>query len=441
MDSNIPLYEFFIDDTIESGVKTVSIVNDPAFESKLIAFNKTTPQFVALQGEDKLKRKVLGLAIIPNTPVFREDPDTGQKYFGFFSADTIEKIVEKFHTEMNNNNVNLDHNPDAYIDAVLVEDFIVDSNARVQDLKEKGIEHPNIFGAWATTYKIQDKKVFDTILNGEGQIGFSIEAFLDRILIQMNQEINNNFKKQIMKSEKKNILEKIVALFKEDEPQKFERALVPELGLQIEWNEVGAPVLQVTVDEEGVETTSHIGPGEFVTDAGVIVVDDSSNLVEVREIPAVEIPVEEVPVEEVPMEVPAISLEDDPIIPEVPVEEVPVEEVPVEPVVEEVPVVEEPVVEVPEVKVKTIGEIVGDQDGEYHIKVVVSEGMVTEAEVSSETNLLKEQLTKLTTEKQILEEKLKEPIAEPQLEAEIVKKDFKDMSAYEKVMYKRNLEK
>lgn len=424
MDSNIPMYEFIIDDSKESGVKTVSIVSDPAFESKLIAFNKTTPQFVALAGTDKMKRKVLGLAIIPNTPVFRTDPDTGQKYFGFFSAETIEKIVDKFHVEMNNNQVNIEHNPEAYIDAVLVEDFIVDSEARALDLKEKGIEHPNIMGAWATTYKIQDEKVFEAILNGEGQIGFSIEAYLDKILVQMNNEINNNFKEKIMK-DKKTLLEKIVNLFKEDEPQKFERMLVPELGFEIEWTEVGAPVTQVTVDEEGVETMSPLGAGEYVTDAGVIVVDESSNLVEVREVPAVE----EVPVEDM---VDDIKLPDD----VVPVEEVPVEE-PVEEVPVEVPV-EEVVVE--DVKVKTIGEIVGDQDGEYHIKVVVSGGVVSEAEVSSETNLLQDKLSAMTAEKEALELKMQEPIVEPTLVAEVIKKDFKDMNAYEKVMYERNLE-
>lgn len=436
MEEKIPMYEFIIDDSFESGVKTVSIVSDPAFQSKLVAFNKTKPQFVALQGEDKMKRKVLGLAIIPNTPVYRQDPESGQEYYGYFSAETIEKIVEKFHEEMNNNNVNLEHNPEAYIDAVLVEDFIVDSEARVQDLKEKGIEHPNIMGAWATTYKIQDEKVFEAILNGGEKVGFSIEAFLDRILVQMNQEINNSFKEEIMKKEKKTLLEKITALFIEDEPkvepveepQKFERALVPELAIEIEWDEIGAPVQQVVVDEEGVETKSTLGEGEYVTESGIIVVDGSSNLVEVRE-PEVEEPVE--PVEEPMMDPPALPEE------EVPVEELPIEEVPVEePVIEE-PVIEEPVEE-PEVMGKTIGEIVGDQDGDYYIKVKVEGGVITEADVSSEMSLIKEEMATLKAEKEALELKMQEPIEEPQLQLEIEKKDFSKMTAYEKVMYRRS---
>lgn len=424
MEKRIPIFEFIIDDSAESGVKAISIVSDPAFESKFVTFGKEKPTFVELE---KKKRICAGLSLIPDVPIYRVDEVFGE-YFGYFSAETIEKIVEKYHEEMNQNKVNLNHDENNFIDAFLIEDYIVNSEARVEDLKKLGIEHQNIMGAWYTAFKIKDEVTFESILKNQEEgnpTGFSVEAFLDKVIVNMMSKEYENFENK-MKKEKKTLLEKIIAIFSEED-QIFERGLVPELAIEIEWGEVGSPVQQVTVAEDGTESLTPIGPGEFVTDMGVVVVDDSSNLVEVREVPQEEAPAEEPMEKEEEMEAPEISLDDEL---QMPVEEEPAPEVPVE------EPVEEPVA--PEVKDKTIGEIVGEQDGEYYIKVVVADGAVTEAEVSSETNLLKAENEKLQAEKLALEEKLKEPIGDPELEAEITPKDYSKMSAYEKVMYRRS---
>lgn len=489
MKKNLPTYEFVIDDTEASGVKAISIVSDPAFQSKLIAFSAIKSQFIAVPDIKGKKRKVAGLALIPNTPVFRIDEYTGQEYMGYFSAETIEKIVEKFHTEMNNNKVNLNHNDNQFVDAVLIEDYIVDSQARVDDLKSKGIEHENILGSWYTCYKIKSDEIFEAILRNQSEgngTGFSVECYLDRIMVQMNK---NNYREK-MKKNNKSLLNKIVDLFKSEI---FERALVPELGFEIEWNEVGSPVNKVIVDQNGNETFEPIGPGEFITEMGIVVVDDASNLLEVRELPAQpEAPVaaaEIAPTDEVSgntetsnMEAEdSIKLEDedlkkypwdqcisdqlaagysqevadkicgwikannssqemvtdevlktilsedeylackkkdemaDPMMPE--------EEIP-----SEAPEVS------PDVKSKTIGDIVGVNDGEYWVKVVVEGGVITEAEVSSETNLLKTTLEEVKKENSELKDKLKEPIGEPVLAPIPEKKDWNKMSTYEKAL-------
>ena len=88
------------------------------------------------------------------------------------------------------NKLNLNHDENSFIDAFMVEDFIVDSEARVADLKLKGIEHPNIMGAWYTAFKIKDKNVFESFLNGESGMGFSVEAYLNRFSNQINNKFN-----------------------------------------------------------------------------------------------------------------------------------------------------------------------------------------------------------------------------------------------------------
>jgi hypothetical protein len=301
MKKNIPTYEFVIDDSAESGVKAISIVADPAFQSKLIAFAAVKSQFVALPETKGKKRKVIGLALIPNTPVFRIDELTGEEYYGFFSADTIEKIVEKFHAENNNNNLNFNHNDNAFVDAVLVEDFIVDSQARVEDLKEKGITHENIMGSWCTTYKIMNPQVFEAVLQGGSKVGFSVEAFLDKVMVQMTSQINKSNLNKQMKKNNKSLLDKIIEIFSKE---LFDRALVPDLAITIEWGAPGETVNQVTTDDKGNETLAPVGKGEYSTDAGIVVVDDNSKLVEVRPAPSQEAaPVEEAKTKVVPPDV------------------------------------------------------------------------------------------------------------------------------------------
>lgn len=423
---DLAVFEFIIDDTEEMGVQAISIVDDPAFQSSLVAFENQKPKFVQFADKKgrKKKRICAGLSLIPNVLIYRIDPQFGE-YFGYFSAETIEKIVEKYHEQMNSNKVNINHDPEKYIDAFMVSDYIVDSEEKVADLKRMGIEHENIMGSWFTAFKIKDEKVFEQILQGDAKTGFSVEAILDTYLVEAHNQITNNKIKTEMKKNNKSLLNKIIDLFKKE---LLERALVPELGFEIEWTEVGAPVQQVIVDEEGNETFAPIGPGEFKTETNIIVVDDSSNLVEVRELPE-ESQEPELKLPDEMKEEPVAEMESEPKVeaqePEIPVEEIPVEEPQVD------------------VKSKTIGEIVGENDGEYWVKVVVEGGVVTEAEVSSETDLLKEKLQKLENEnKEIieknktLEEKMKEPINEPVLQPEIEKKDWAKMSAYEKTLYR-----
>lgn len=434
MKKNIPIYQFIVDDTEESGVKAVSLVADPAFQSKAIFFKKDIMKFIELQESKPKKRRVAGLALIPDVLIFRRDDITGEEYYGFFSKETIEKIVEKFHSELNNNKVNLNHDEKSYIDAVLVEDFIVDTEERVSDLKLKGITHENILGSWYVNYLIKNEETFNNIMQNQkegNQTGFSVEIFADRYLVELSKQINNNNLKRVMKKNNKSILDKIIQIFK---TETLERMLVPELGFVIEWSEVGQPVNRVNVDTEGNETLEPVGQGEFVTDAGVVVVDDASNLVEVRELPEEEVP-QPAPVEEAEDE---LKITDETLGEEEKAQELP-EDIPA-------PVEETPVVDVSS---KTIGEIVGTSDGEFWIKVMVENGQITEAEVSSETDLLKQRLSKfesdiktLEEKNKELEEKMKQPITDPVLDIPAVeKKDWSKMTPYERALYQRKMEK
>jgi regulator of replication initiation timing len=455
MKKKLPLFEFIIDDSEESGVKAVSIVDDPAFKSSLIAFENPKPKFVQFADKKGKKRKQIcaGLSLIPNVLIYRVDELFGE-YYGYFSAETIEKIVEKYHEEMNTNKVNLGHDNSKYIDAFLVSDYIVDSEEKVQDLKRMGIEHENIMGSWFTAFKIKDPNVFDEILKGDSQMGFSVEAILDTFLVQMSLGITKNNMKKEMKKNYKSLMDKIIDIFRKEE---LERALVPEFGFEIEWTEVGQPVQQVNVDVEGNETLTPLGPGEFKTDTGIIVVDDSSNLVEVRDLPIEEEP--EVEVEMPDLMLPAEDMPTDTSTGDTTNTEMKdypwdqcIADRQAEGYGEEAAnkicgYIRSKNMKSEELTKEMIDEILKDdcpdcnkkQFSEVEFKELETkfdEQTATLSELKVKFEEVQKENEALKIENNELKEKMKEPINEPILDATIDKKDWAKMSAFEKALYK-----
>jgi hypothetical protein len=450
MKLNLPVYQFIIDDSIESGVKAISLVDDPAIMSNFVVFENEVqkPKYFK---SDEFEQVVFGIALQPDLPIYRIDQETGQEYYGVFTKETIKKIVQKFHKQLQSNKVNLMHNSNAYIDAYMFNDYIVESDLQIEHLKTKGILDAKI-GSWVVAYKIENPKVFQSVLNGDFK-GFSVECYLDTVLMPMFRDkiLDKKIKKE-MKKINRSLKEKILSLFTELE--KFTRSLVPELAFEIEWTEVGAPVSKIIVDENGEETLQPVGQGEFVTELGIVVVDEQSNLVEVRELPA-EPEVETPEVEEPEMELPEES-------PEVPIitgdtgttmgadmdacvadliaqgkteeEAWAICQASVNGLEEEIPMkrgIE-----------KTVLEVVGTSDGEYTILVKVEGGIVTSATVQSMTDLMFEkekEISELKEKNEQLEEKIKEPIGDPILQPETPTLDWNKMTAYEKMMHKKGM--
>ena len=300
------IYRFLIkeDEDSELGVDAISLVQEPAIESNFIAFNKQEKKelqkFVSLEkfGED-YKQVVAGLAIIPDKLIFRIDPNTNEGYYGFFDAATIEKIRDKFHSNPENQkNVNLNHDDEEQIDAYMLESYILDSEDRVNDAKNKGIDEA-IEGAWFVAYKIKDEETFQKVLDGDVN-GFSIEAYLEKQFITEKMSKTNNNNNLNLKKMKETLVEKLKNRFNEllaevieekedttETPTDFEDAVVPETGQVIRFTDVGAPVLIVSTDDAGNEVTEAAPQGEYVLEDGrTVVVDENGNLIEVQDAPA-----------------------------------------------------------------------------------------------------------------------------------------------------------
>lgn len=172
MDNKIPIYKMTIneDDSDESSVSFVALVDHPAIERNWLAFNKQF-KFKA----DNERKIITGALMVADLPIYRSSKEMGEFYV-VFDKKEIEKIVQKFFRRGNTSNVNMMHDPNKQVDGVyMFESFIVDS--------QRGIKAPEGFtgiteGSWIGSYKVDNHEVWDSIMKGEF-MGFSVEGMFD----------------------------------------------------------------------------------------------------------------------------------------------------------------------------------------------------------------------------------------------------------------------
>jgi len=385
----------------------ISLVDEPAIMSDWQFFAKEDekPQFIALKDEaGEYKQEILGAALRPDLAILRKD-EAGNFYYGVFEADTIEIIRNKFHKQKNTSEVNLMHDSELKVDAYLNESYIIQNEEQLTATKSLGLEDIEV-GSWIVRYKIESEEVFNEVIKNLN--GFSIEILLERELMELHK---NNFNKQ-----NNSIMNKFNELLKrfktvlsefdeevvEDAPTEetleedtptttLEDVTVAETDMVLRYTEVGSPVMEITTDEEGVETEVAAAEGEYIlSDGRTLVVDADGNLSEIMDGDA----------------------ETEPVAEETLTEETPAEET----------VAEETLAEEEGEKTdinKTLAELIPtDKDGSYQLEVYVSDGKFSFGTLYAYTykdlkfNELVEQFEALKTEKEDLSTKVEELQAE-----------------------------
>jgi len=400
-----PVFKFKVkEDGTQTGMLGISLVDTPAIDSLFVTFEAEVekPQYIALKDESgKYKQELLGAALRPDLPILRKD-EAGNFYYGVFDAETIEVIRNKFHKQKNTSEVNLQHNPDAKIDAYLIESYLLSTQAQLEATKALGLEDIEL-GAWIVRYKVESEELFNQIINGEVDVkGFSVEIMLERELVEAQK---NNFKQTNTIMSKFNQLidrfKSVLAEFEDETPAPatettLEDVTVAETGMILRYTEIGAPVMEVTVDEAGVETEVQAAEGEFILEDGrTVVVDADGNLVEIKDSEEEVAPVDEEMETETPAEENAEELAE---------EEVPAEETPTE---------------VSDLDKKLSELIPTDADGSYQLEVYVSDGKISFGTLYSYTykdlklSDLVEKFELLKADNVKLQEENKKPIGKP----------------------------
>lgn len=183
MIKDLPLYRAVIEDET-SGMYCVSLVTDPAIESNFLYFNEQKkPMYFKV--EDEEKRVITGCVMRCNHPIYRIGL-SGYEYYITFDKATIEVMCEKWLKEGLNGNVNLQHNPEAYVDGVLLKEvYFKDIQRGVNPEGFEDIEDGSLFA----TYHILNDEVWEKVKTGEFK-GFSLEGYFETIEVkpEMDEE-------------------------------------------------------------------------------------------------------------------------------------------------------------------------------------------------------------------------------------------------------------
>lgn len=172
--NNKPLYKVILGDS--KGLTAISLVDEPAMEVDFLKFKKENINF-SLQDD---KQIITGIAILADTPIYRNSPTMGE-YYVIFEKDTIKELVQKFLKD--DLIVNLQHDNNLTLNSInILESYFINHE---RNISPKEFELCSD-GSWVITFKILDKDLWKKIKEDITINGFSIEinSYIDEIETQ-----------------------------------------------------------------------------------------------------------------------------------------------------------------------------------------------------------------------------------------------------------------
>jgi hypothetical protein len=181
---------------LANGIDAISIVESPAIESNFIALNSQKVEFKAV---DEDKRILLGPALIPNKPIYRNQDN--EEFYVYFSKATIEKASQLYLKRGNQAKATLEHQI-SLAGLTLVESWI-----KVDMEKDKsaayGLNDP--IGTWYVSMKVDNEEIWTEFVKTGKVKGFSIEGFF----ADKSTEMTKVSKEDIILSQLRELLSKI----------------------------------------------------------------------------------------------------------------------------------------------------------------------------------------------------------------------------------------
>jgi hypothetical protein len=176
----------------------MSLVENPATETQLVMFSNEEE---ALFFADEDKKIVYSVAMRPNLLIPRKNIN-GEPAMVFYTEETIADLQQNFFKKNYHNGATVNHNGVVNDNMYIFESWIV-SNPEKDKATELGLEVKK--GDWVTGQKIEDNEVWQKVKEGK-LTGFSIEAFLEPVLINNNvemtkEEIDERIKRVLMESQ------------------------------------------------------------------------------------------------------------------------------------------------------------------------------------------------------------------------------------------------
>lgn len=165
MDKKIKIYNATLpEDAI--GLYTVSLVENPAFETEWLAFSKDKEEIdfqrlmFSVMG-DEMQRKVMVVICRADYPILRKKGN--ELIYVVFSKDVIKEMSQRFLANGFQNSVNIEHRENSFVEGVEMEQlFIKDINKGVDPQGFENIEDGSLFAV----YKVNNDEVWEGIKSG-----------------------------------------------------------------------------------------------------------------------------------------------------------------------------------------------------------------------------------------------------------------------------------
>lgn len=166
----IPVYDATLGE--DGGMLRISLVDAPAVMADFVAFAKQKPvQMYRI--EDEEQRRVLGVVMRADFPIYRRDEKLGE-YYIICRADTIREMAQKYLAEGRQNNVNLMHQGADVEGVEMVQYFI-----KGKGLQPEGFEDI-ADGSLFAEFHVLDDAIWEKVKDGTYK-GFSLEGYFDLV--------------------------------------------------------------------------------------------------------------------------------------------------------------------------------------------------------------------------------------------------------------------
>ena len=179
------VFELFIDEeSLESGIQAISIVENPAIEEDFVALSAQKIELAEVNAE---KRILMGPALIPNKKIYRRN-ELDDEYYIFFSEDTVKKASELFLSRGNQNNSTLEHEYQlkgmSVVESWIVEDEKQDKSAFYELNMPKG--------TWMVSVKVNNDEVWQEFVKTGKVKGFSIEGYFSDNINRPKEQVEED---------------------------------------------------------------------------------------------------------------------------------------------------------------------------------------------------------------------------------------------------------
>lgn len=172
----LPVYALEIDenDISKTGLKATSYVDIPAIMTNFIYMNEKENSYKF--NSDVEKRIVMGPIMIPDQLIYRKNDN--MEYYVYFTADQIEKTLDKYMRLGNLNENTLQH--EIKIEGNYLREIWIVEDPKCDKSTKFGYELPK--GTLMQSFKITDDNTWDNYIKTGIVKGFSLEGYFNEVL-------------------------------------------------------------------------------------------------------------------------------------------------------------------------------------------------------------------------------------------------------------------